>query len=208
MITLQNIVHRYHNQPVVALAYWEAKAEEQWLLRGNSGSGKTTLLHILAGLLTPTAGEVKIGNTVITTLKGTQLDTFRGQNIGIVFQQPYLIKTLNLIDNLRVAQNMAGKKIDHPHLLHLVESLHLTHLQHKYPHQLSTGEAQRVCIARALANSPQLLLADEPTAALDDQNATAVINLLKTQAAQHHTTLVVATHDSRLVAHFEKTLQL
>jgi putative ABC transport system ATP-binding protein len=200
---LINVVQQYGQQKVVDIKYWEVNAGEQWLLRGNSGSGKTTLLHLMAGLLKPTSGEIYVQNTLLNSLKNNQLDHFRGQYIGIVFQQPYLIKTLNAIDNLKIANLMAGKKVTSAVLLQLLDNLNIAHLQKKYPHQLSTGEAQRLCIARALANSPALLLADEPTAALDDQNARQVAELLQKQATESQTALVIATHDSRLENYFQ-----
>jgi putative ABC transport system ATP-binding protein len=175
---------------------------EQWLLRGNSGSGKTTLLHILAGLQQATSGKISIANTEISQLKGTKLDKFRGKEIGIIFQQPYLVKTLSVLENLLLANYMASQKQDKTFLLHLLQELNIEELQNKFPHQLSVGEQQRLCIARSLANKPKLLLADEPTSALDDENTKFVINLIKNQAKNYNTTLIIATHDSRLEQEF------
>jgi putative ABC transport system ATP-binding protein len=202
MIVLSEIMHQYQKKTSLSLAFWQAQTAEQWLLHGKSGSGKTTFLHILAGLLKPTKGSVNINGTELTNLQGSKLDRFRGQHIGIVFQQPYLIKTLSVWDNLQLANKMADKKVDKVFLLQLLEKLNIASLKHQFPHQLSVGEAQRLCIARALANKPTILLADEPTSALDDDNALAVAKLLQTQAKEQNATLVIATHDSRLEPYF------
>jgi putative ABC transport system ATP-binding protein len=202
MIALNGIMHQYKAKTSLSLDFWQAQAAEQWLLRGKSGSGKTTFLHILAGLLKPTKGSVNINGTELTTLQGSKLDKFRGQEIGIVFQQPYLVKTLNVWDNLQLANKMADKKVDKVFLLQLLEKLDILNLKNQFPHQLSVGEAQRLCIARALANKPTILLADEPTSALDDDNALLVAKLLQTQAKEQNATLVIATHDSRLEPYF------
>ena len=208
MFSIENLSHVYQQKTVLQIPQWVVNQGEQWLLRGNSGSGKTTFLHILAGLQQATSGIVLVSNTEISLLSGTKLDKFRGQNIGIIFQQPYLIKTLTAIENLLLANYMAGKKQDKKFLIELLTHLNIAALQHKFPHQLSIGELQRLCIARALANKPKLLLADEPTSALDDQNTKAVIDLIKTQASFYNTTLVIATHDNRLESEFEKCQKL
>jgi putative ABC transport system ATP-binding protein len=208
MFSIENLSHVYQQKTVLQIQQWVVNQGEQWLLRGNSGSGKTTFLHILAGLQQATSGKVLVSNTEIGQLSGTKLDKFRGQNIGIIFQQPYLIKTLTAIENLLLANYMAGKRQDKKFLIELLTHLNISALQHKFPHQLSIGELQRLCIARALANQPKLLLADEPTSALDDQNTKAVIDLIKTQASFYNTTLVIATHDNRLENEFEKCKKL
>ncbi len=176
MFSIENLSHVYQQKTVLQIPQWVVNQGEQWLLRGNSGSGKTTFLHILAGLQQATSGTVLVSNTEMRLLSGTKLDKFRGQNIGIIFQQPYLIKTLTAIENLLLANYMAGKKQDKKFLIELLTHLNIAALQNKFPHQLSIGELQRLCIARALANQPKLLLADEPTSALDDQNTKAVID--------------------------------
>jgi putative ABC transport system ATP-binding protein len=151
---------------------------EHWLLLGASGSGKTTLLQLLAGLRTPTNGEVYVRDKAMHTLSSAGLDQFRGQNIGIVFQQPHFIESLDVQDNLAIAQKLAGKSIDVEKIKTLVGRLGLTHKMHARPQSLSQGEQQRIAIARALVNEPAVILADEPTSALDDQNTDEVVALL------------------------------
>ncbi|GAB4473524.1 MAG: ABC transporter ATP-binding protein [Thermoflexibacter sp.] len=206
MFQLQKLQHQYENRIVLSIEEMQASQGEQILLRGASGSGKTTLLHIMAGLLKPTAGKVSIAGTDLSTLQGARLDQFRGSKIGMIFQQTYLIKTLNVLENLILAQYMAGKPQDKKVCINSLEQLNVAHVAKQLPEQLSRGEAQRVVIARALLNQPSIILADEPTASLDDKNTEAVIEMLIQQAQSHNATLFVSTHDSRIVNRFSKVV--
>jgi putative ABC transport system ATP-binding protein len=206
MFQIQELKHQYGNRLVVSIDQMQIAQGEHILLKGASGSGKTTLMHIIAGLLKPTSGKVSIEGTEITKLDGAKLDTFRGQHIGIVFQQTHLIKTLNVLENLVLAQYMAGKPQDKKHCLSTLKTLNIAHVAQQLPEQLSRGEAQRVVIARALVNQPSVILADEPTASLDDKNTEAVIELLVSQAKKHNATLFVSTHDSRIAHYFERVI--
>lgn len=209
MIRLQHIIHQYGGQkPVLTLEGFEAQKGEHWLLLGKSGCGKTTLLHIIAGLLKPTQGTVEVLEQKLYSLKPAQIDRFRGQKIGIVFQKTHLIQTLNVQQNLEIAQYMAGLPTNRNRITAVLEQLQLLHRLKHYPSQLSGGEAQRLAVARAVLNEPAILLADEPTASLDDDNAGKVIDLLKTQAQQYKASLIIATHDQRVKDNFEKILQL
>lgn len=183
---------------------WTVGTGEQWLLLGESGSGKTTLLHMLGGLLKPSAGRVIIKGTDIYALSSRQLDCFRGLHIGIVFQQPHLIRSMTVWENLLLAQSLAGKGSDIARVRELLDTLQLDQKRHSYPQALSQGQAQRVGIARALVNRPALLLADEPTSSLDNRNAAAVIRLLTDLAASVNSTLVISTHDDRVKEAFFK----
>jgi len=171
---------------------------EMMLVLGNSGVGKTTLLHLLGGLLTVTSGEIKIQNKDITKIFGAELDLFRGQHIGIIFQNNHFVHALNVIENLKLAQSLAGKVPDKQQCLHLLERLNIGHKAKSKVHLLSQGERQRVAIARALVNKPSLILADEPTSALDDFNSSEVLKLLEEQSGEIGSALVIVTHDNRL----------
>ncbi|MCU0389550.1 MAG: ATP-binding cassette domain-containing protein [Thermoflexibacter sp.] len=206
MFHIQQLKHQYQDRIVLSVDEMIATQGEQILLKGSSGSGKTTLFHILAGLLKPTTGKVSIAGKDLNTLQGAALDQFRGQHIGMIFQETHLIKTLNVIDNLVLAQYMAGKAQDKKQCMSSLEKLNITHVAKQFPEQLSRGEAQRVVIARALLNQPSVILADEPTASLDDKNAEAVINLLVSQAQSQQATLFVSTHDSRVTHYFKKII--
>ncbi len=181
---------------------------EHWLLLGSSGSGKTTLMHLLAGLRTPTTGEVRIGDTVVSTLSHAALDKFRGQQIGIVFQQSHFIEALNVEENLALAQKLAGRNIDRDKIHILIERLGMLHKLKSKIQRLSQGEQQRIAIARALVNGPAVILADEPTSSLDDQNTREVIVLLEEQAQLANATLLLVTHDARLKNYFPKQIVL
>ncbi|NUO00620.1 MAG: ATP-binding cassette domain-containing protein [Saprospiraceae bacterium] len=186
----------------------DCKKGEQWLLLGQSGSGKTTLLHLLGGLLSPNTGVVNIDGTNIASLKGSALDRFRGQRVGIIFQKPHFVKSLTVEENLLLAQQLAGAPASKSRIRELLERLNVGHKSRSKPDRLSAGEQQRVAIARALVNQPAIILADEPTSALDDVNCNEVIHLLEEQAAAVSATLLVVTHDSRLKAAFRNQIQL
>lgn len=181
---------------------------EHWLLLGQSGSGKTTLLHLLGGLLTPQYGSIKVDNTDITQLKGSALDQFRGQHIGIIFQTAHFVKALTVEGNLMIAQELAGVKVNKNRIVQILGKLNLSHKIKSKPADLSIGEQQRVAIARALINRPSIILADEPTSALDDQNTTEVIQLLEQQAAEANATLLIVTHDGRLKSYFKNQIEI
>lgn len=208
MISITSVSHQYSAEQALTFADWQVNNGEQWLLLGQSGSGKTTLLHILTGLLKPTAGEIKINDTNLYSLSSKKLDEFRGQHIGIVFQKPHLIKSLNISENLVLAQSFAGLPTDKNRIEEVLASLDMAHKRNAYPQELSQGQLQRVTIARAVINKPTLLIADEPTSSLDDKNAEAVLALLKEQSEINKATLVVATHDKRVKDAFNLTYSL
>lgn len=208
MISIQSVSHQYGSGPALKFADWKVNNGEQWLLLGQSGSGKTTLLHILTGLLKPTDGEIKINETNLYKLSSKKLDEFRGQHIGIVFQKPHLIKSLNITENLILAQSFAGLATNKNRIEEVLTSLDMAHKKNAYPQELSQGQLQRVTIARAVINKPTLLIADEPTSSLDDKNAEAVLALLKEQSELNKATLVVATHDKRVKDSFSLTYSL
>jgi len=198
MISIQSVVKKYSHGPTLTFPDWVIQDKEQWLLLGASGSGKSTLLNITSGLLKPDSGEIKINGTDIYNLPLKDMDRFRGQSIGIVFQKPHLIKSLNIFDNVALASSLAGLKINKSRVTTLLESLGLADKRKNFPDELSQGQLQRVSIARALINTPSLLIADEPTSSLDDENAENVIRILTEQATENHASLVVATHDKRV----------
>ncbi|MGF1924843.1 MAG: ABC transporter ATP-binding protein [Bacteroidia bacterium] len=208
MISVESVVHQYGASPLISFSDWQIKAGDQWLLLGESGSGKTTLLHILTGILKPKQGEVIINGTSIYSLSSRELDRFRGRNIGIIFQRPHLIKSLTIAENLALAQSLAKLPRDEHRIKEVLESLDIADKRNSYPSELSQGQLQRVSIARAVINKPTLLIADEPTASLDDRNATAVLALLKQQSGLNQATLVVATHDKRVKDAFTTTYNL
>lgn len=186
----------------------ELGAGENLLVLGESGIGKTTLLHLMAGLLQPASGSVELLGTSLHQLSSTELDRFRGRNIGLVFQRPHFVHSLSLHENLALVQYLAEKKQDTNRVKKVLVSLGISHKLAEKPHRLSHGEQQRAAIALAVVNNPQLILADEPTSSLDDKNCTKVAALLKEQALETGARLIIITHDQRLKNHFKSTVQL
>ena len=198
MFELVGILHRYGAVTAVEVPEWRAAAGEAWLLAGQSGSGKTTVLHILAGLTAPTVGTVNVNDTDIGALTESARDRWRGRNVGLVPQRLHLVGALDVRDNLRLARTLAGLRADDDRIAALLEAVGVGELSRRMPRQLSQGQAQRVAIARAVVNRPVLLLADEPTANLDDAHAAQALELLRAQAIEARATLVVASHDARV----------
>lgn len=208
MIKIEKVQHIYSQGLSLNFPDWEIGDMEQWLLLGASGSGKSTLLNHISGLLKPSKGKIFIEETDIYSLGNKKMDRFRGQHIGIVFQRPHLIRSLEVLENLEIAASMAGIPIDRDRNLSLLAELGLEGKANNYPDQLSQGQLQRVSVARALVNKPDLLIADEPTSSLDDENAERVLKMLSTQASSHGAALIIATHDNRVRSHISKTYTL
>jgi ABC-type lipoprotein export system ATPase subunit len=198
MFTLRDIEVRYGASLAVAVALWHAERGSAWLLAGPSGSGKSTVLHLLAGLRAPQRGSVVVDGRNLATMSESARDRWRGQRVGLVPQRLHLIGAVDVRDNLRLAQAMAGLPVDEARITALLEAVGVGDLAARRPGQLSQGQAQRVAVARAVVNRPALLLADEPTASLDDAHAAAALELLRTQAMETGATLVVASHDARV----------
>ena len=208
MIAVRGLAHRYGQQQALRLAEWKVAQGERWLVLGPSGCGKTTLLHVLAGLIRPSEGEVSVSETDLMKLGGAQLDRWRGSTVGIVLQALHLVRHLNVRDNLRLAQYMAHAPQDDTRIAETLGALGVADKAARRPADLSEGERQRVAIARGVVNRPKLLLADEPTANLDDRAAARAVDLIVEQAERHGATLVVATHDARVKGKFRERLEL
>jgi len=208
VLTFAGLEHRFGTRPILRIDFFEVPAGEHGVLMGPSGTGKTTLLHLIAGLLKPSEGRIAIEGRWLDTMRRGELDRFRGRKVGIVLQRLHLLPALTVLGNLRLARWLAGLPADPAWIRHLLGALGIRHLARARPAELSQGEAQRVAIARTLVNRPRLILADEPTSALDDRNAALVIELLMGQAAASDATLIVATHDARIVDRFGHRLLL
>ena len=198
MFELAGIVHRYGAVTAVEVPTWRAGSGDAWLLAGQSGTGKSTVLHILAGLTRPASGSVTVNGTDLRSLAGSARDRWRGRSVGLVPQRLHLVSALDVRDNLRLANTLAGLRVDDTRITALLQAVGVADLEQRYPSQLSQGQAQRVAIARAVVNRPALLLADEPTANLDDAHAAQALELLRGQALEAGATLVVASHDARV----------
>ena len=182
-------------------------AHGEWIsVMGPSGSGKTTLLNILGGLDRPTSGQLLINGEDITGLSPKELTHFRRETVGLVFQQFYLVPYLTALENVMLAQYFHSMT-DENEARAALEAVGLGERLYHLPAQLSGGEQQRVCIARALINQPRLILADEPTGNLDGANEEIVLNIFHTLHAQGHT-LIVVTHDARVARMADRLIVL
>jgi putative ABC transport system ATP-binding protein len=188
------------DKPVARLDMLRVEAGQAALLVGPSGVGKSTLLLALAGLAHTVNGSVHIGHTDVLALRGAALDRFRGRHIGFVFQDIHLLPGLSTLDNLLLAPFAAGVPQDRTRARDLLEALGVGDKADRPAERLSRGEAQRAAIARAMLLKPKLILADEPTASLDDAAAQVVADLLLDAADQTGAALVIATHDGRVKA--------
>ncbi|MEE1896769.1 ABC transporter ATP-binding protein [Flavobacterium rakeshii] len=208
MITTKDIRFSYGKGTSFQFPNIVASKGDSLLITGGSGKGKTTLLHILGGLLKPESGDVLIDETNLSSLSDRKLDHFRGKNIGLVLQQAYFVASLSVLENVVLASWLATGHQATEKAKQLLEQLDLKDHLHKLPSQLSIGQQQRVSIARALINEPKLLLADEPTSSLDDENAYKVADMLSGLAKQFGTALVIVTHDQRLKDRFPNQITL
>lgn len=170
------------------------------LLRGDSGSGKSTWLALACGLLTPGSGRITIAGQEVAALQGAARDAWRGRHVGFLPQRLHLSAALCVADNLRLAYFAAGLHEDRAQITHCLQALGVAELAKRMPNELSGGQAQRVALARAVLLQPQVILADEPTASLDDSAALSAIALLVQAAQRCKATLVIATHDARVAS--------
>lgn len=202
MLQISGLTYRYPNTPGAQLsvpAFSLAKGQHAIIL-GPSGCGKSTLLHLLAAILTPQEGILRVGDTDLKTLSPRAADAWRGRTVGFLPQKLALVPSLSVRENLLLSAYANGHHADTARADAILNALGLSDKAGTRPHQLSQGQQQRVAIARALFNHPVLLLADEPTANLDDASCAAAIRLLTMQATGNDASLVIATHDARVLA--------
>ncbi len=208
MIQTKNLAFSYNGKANFNFPDISLNSGEVLLITGCSGKGKTTLLHLLGGLLKAQSGSIRIGDVNIETLSNKNLDKFRGKNIGLILQQSHFVEAFSVFENVVLSSWLAtGRKADEKAKLLLAE-LGLSDQIHKLTSRLSIGQQQRVSIARALVNEPQLLLADEPTSSLDDENAYKVADLLSQLSKEYGAALIIVTHDQRLKDRFSNQITL
>ena len=176
---------------------FEINSNTSTALIGESGSGKTTLIHLIAGLENPDSGTIKIGDFDIWKYSEQKRANFRLNNISIIFQQYNLIPSLNVINNIKFHSQLI-KNYDQNFKDELINLLGLNKLLKKYPEEISGGQQQRVAIARAILTKPKLLLADEPTGNLDEENSIKVTNAFEILLSRYNSTIVIATHSKKL----------
>lgn len=209
MIRTENLTFKYHQKETVfQFPDIHLNQTGNLLILGKSGIGKTTLLHLMAGLLKPSSGTITIADVNLQSLNSKQLDKFTGENIGLVFQKNYAVRSLNVMENIQARLFFCKKKVDHSAITKLLQQLNIENCKSKKINELSEGQLQRLGIALSVIHEPKLILADEPTASLDDENCQAVMSLLLDQAKKNKANLVVITHDQRVKPLFQNILEL
>ena len=198
--------------PVVNVGNFSLGDGEQVALVGSSGSGKTTLLHLIAGILAPDSGEIRFTlngeNVDLTRLSEAQRDIFRGRYIGYIFQTHHLLPGFTALENVLLGMSFTGRSHDPNWATHLLKEVGLGDRLHYKPAKLSVGQQQRVAAARALANRPSLVLADEPTGALDAVNAQQVLDLIRKLCDEVKASLLLVSHDPNVTRQFPRVVTL
>ncbi len=193
---------------VLDLPSLDVNEGEQLALIGQSGGGKTTLLHLIAGLLSPDAGTIKVNGIDLTRLSEQGRDRFRAGTIGYVFQTFNLLPAFTAIENVRLGMTFGSGKADTERARHLLSRVGLDNRSNYRPSQLSVGQQQRVAIARAMAGRPRILLADEPTANVDPKSAENVLDLIGETCSEENVAMLIVTHDMQIASRFQRVEQL
>ena len=190
--------------PILDIASFQLGGGQQMVLVGRSGCGKSTLLYVISGISRPDSGRVKVDGWDITLMNEAECDRFRAEKIGYVFQTFNLLAGFTALENVMLGMRFARRRVDRARARHLLERVGLGHrLTHK-PTALSVGEQQRVAVARALANRPKLLLADEPTANVDSGHQQQIIDLLRDTCREEEVSLLIVTHSHEVADQFER----
>lgn len=208
MLDVKGLKQSHEGRTVLQIDRWQLPAGRSCCITGPSGSGKTTLLDLLCALRRPVQGEIRVSGVDVARLSGRAADRWRGATVGVVTQTPHLLDILTVQENVLLAAQMARKAVDRPRAEMLLARLGLDALATQRPSRLSQGQRQRVVLARALLCRPMLLIADEPTAHLDDASCEALCSLMLESCSEAGATLLVATHDQRIVPLFDQQLPL
>ncbi|MBL8819129.1 MAG: ABC transporter ATP-binding protein [Planctomyces sp.] len=212
-LLLQDVTKSYREPggrvlPVLSIEKYELVQGEQAVLVGSSGGGKTTLLNIISGILLPDSGKVVIDGRNIVEMPEAIRDRYRAIRIGIVFQTFNLLPAFTALENVLLGMSFSGRKVDRPFAENLLQRVGLAHRLNHSPSKMSVGEQQRVAVARALANKPVLLLADEPTANVDSDNQSLILNLIRDTCRENNVTLLMVTHSPEVAGAFSRVDRL
>ena len=213
MLQLSNIVKSFRlpdgkSLTVLDIVSFQIAAQEQVVLIGESGGGKTTLLHCIAGIMQPTSGSITLDGVELTRLSESGRDRMRAAKIGYVFQTFNLLPGFTALENVRLGMTFGDGKHDLERAKGLLQRVGLGDRLHHRPSQLSVGQQQRVAVARALANRPKLLLADEPTANIDPQNQQRIIDLIRETCREENVALLIVTHSMQIADQFTRVERL
>jgi putative ABC transport system ATP-binding protein len=209
MLICENLSFSIDGHKLFSNIDFKIKNEKDLLITGPSGIGKTTLLSILCGLQQPTAGNIFYNDICLYNLAENKIDEFRGNQLGIVFQNFNLINTFTIKQNLQLANTALDLK-DNDHMYDLLQRVGLADKSHVTVSKLSIGEKQRVAIARAFIGKPKWVFCDEPTSSLDDNNTDMIIKLIKEECQRYKSSLILITHDKRIqsLLNFNEILEL
>jgi putative ABC transport system ATP-binding protein len=212
-LELTNVLKTYREPDgntltVLDIDRFQIAPAEQVVLVGASGGGKTSLLNVISGISTPDRGTVKVDGHEITQLPEVARDRFRAERIGFVFQTFNLLPAFSALENVLLGMSFSGRRVDSKRAIQLLDRMGLKHRLSHRPPQLSVGEQQRVAVARALANNPTLLLADEPTANVDVKNQDTILDLIREGCAESKVALLLVTHSTDVASRFSRVDRL
>jgi putative ABC transport system ATP-binding protein len=202
LLAVHGLSKAYGPHRVVEVPEFSLAAGAQVALRGESGTGKTTFLHLLAGILAPDAGRITLAGREVTALGEAARDRLRAETIGYIFQTFNLLQGHTVLENVELGMAF-GRGVDRAHAAALLQRVGLGDRLRHFPRQLSTGQQQRVAVARALANRPQLVLADEPTGNLDPRHGREALALIREVCRENGAALLLVSHDEAVLAQFE-----
>ena len=208
MLEVKSLTFTHEGQNQICFPDISLSNNEGLIVLGNSGSGKTTLINLIAGLIKPDSGDITLNQTKYNELSLDDLDIFRGKNIGLIFQKPHFIRNLNVLENLSLSTHLSRNKVRREIFEETLSEVGLSEKVNVRPNELSEGEQQRLSIAMAIVKEPSIILADEPTSSLDDNNCNKVINLLEAYSQKKGCKLIIVTHDGRIKDLFEKKISL
>lgn len=203
-LNIQDIELKIESKTLLKRQNFELRKGKNLLIIGPSGSGKTTLLNIMAGLLKPSSGDVVFQEKKYSILSESEIDSIRAKSFGFIFQKIHLLKHLSIKQNILLATNKKFSK----NITELTSKLDISDKLDEKAMNISMGEAQRVAIARGLANNPEIVFADEPTSSLDDDNTRNFLDLIFSLTNENDSSLVVCTHDKRIIKSFDNILEL
>ena len=213
MLEIRNLLKSYaepsgNRLQILDIPQLDIAQGEQVVLRGESGGGKTTLLHIISGIVTSDSGSIRLDGTELTEFSESRRDRIRADKMGYVFQTFNLLPAFTALENVRLGTTFARKKMNAERGKELLRKVGLSDRMHYLPSQLSVGQQQRVAVARALANKPRLLLADEPTANVDPSNQKRIIDLIKEVCREESVAILLVTHSDEIANQFERVERL